>query len=196
MIKNIFSNQYLSIANCGRMSALPSLCINSGGSSSRHSSTSPSDMTKAEYIKFKENFIEKQKRLSLAKEKLDEIRENHRRHEEHIAAAAAGQPIIDDVLAGDLSTKRQQNCFEIYHPNVAESEIKMNCIRATIGDDNSTMIAADKIAESAIKEMENQQMMNSHNKLHGSDANGPPATLPSFDETIVNICLNVTTPSK
>lgn len=193
MLKQILVIKSLLIRS-SRSSIFPSIAAIPIKKQRSSSAILANDMTQEEYLKFKENFIEKfndkQHRLAIATEKLIEIRENQRIKQEDETdvpsdAGAKGHSLIDD---NSSSSDHLRNNYEICHPNAAESDIKINCIRATntFGDENSTMVAADKIAEGTIKIMEDKRMSNDH------------STDPGFSETMVNICLNVaaTTPTK
>lgn len=97
------------------------------------------DMTRDQYLKLKHDFLEKyyekEKQLQEALAKLNFLRQRRPKN---------------DLL---VSINSPVECLK--SQNIAESGIKMNCIRATCSTNElHIMVAADKLCEGAVQKME------------------------------------------
>lgn len=99
------------------------------------------DMTREEYLKLKKNFLqqfyEKEQQVQLAIAKLSLLRQRRAKNEMGLL----------------VSINTPVECLN--SQNIPESGIKTNCIRATnYITETRTMVAADKLAEGAVQQME------------------------------------------
>lgn len=113
--------------------------------------TNHDEMSQKEYIQLKTDFLkrfyDKQRQIQNAFLKLNVLQQRRGKQMQEIRQAAVDQ---------SMEPLKSQN--------IAESHIKINCIRAgTYIHDGQTMIAADKIAEGAIEKLE-QKIRDQHKK--------------------------------